>query len=406
MINVVCGIRSTGRICTDLAVALEAQGHEVKIAYGRENVPEQYKKYAVRIGSNLEVNLHGVKARLYDAVGLGSKNATKKFLKWVSEYDPDVIHLHNLHGYYINVPLLLRYIISSNKKVIWTFHDLWPITGHSGTCDMYNCEKWKSGCGECPGYRDYPSSIKDNSAYNYIWKKDLFTGIKDLTIVTPSNWLAGLVKQSFLRNKKVEVIPNGIDTKVFTPLGNDFKSFYGIGDKILLLGCTTWWSESKGLYDFYKLAEKLDERYKIVLVGLDKSQISSLPSNILGLERTNSVKELAQIYSAADLFLNLTYADNYPTVNLEALACGTPVITYKTGGSYECLNGENGKAFGTGDLESLIVFLNKEYKPGMFRVENTAELDKTFTMQKYLNQLITLSASNSGGILQHETSIE
>ena len=387
MINVVCGIRSTGRICTDLASSLEAEGHEVKIAYGREYVPEQYRKYAVRIESDMDVKFHGLKARLSDADGLGSKLATRRFLRWVDKFNPDIIHLHNLHGYYINVPLLFNYINTRNKRIIWTLHDMWPFTGHSGTCDMYNCEKWKLGCGNCPARREYPASFRDKSLHNYKWKKNLFSKVKNMTIVTPSRWLAGLVKQSFLKDKKIEVIPNGIDIKQFKPLENDFKEFYGIRNKILLLGCATFWNAGKGLYDFYTLAEKLDDRFKVVLVGLEKKQISLLPNNILGIERTNSVKELTQIYSAADVFINLTYADNYPTVNLEALACGTPVITYKTGGSAECLDENNGRYFERGDIDSIINFFRFEYSPDMFKVNQSNGLDKRITTQTYLDYI-------------------
>ena len=400
MINVVCGIRSTGRICTDLATSLEKEGHEVKIAYGREYVPEQYRKYAVRIGSDMDVKFHGLKARLSDADGLGSKLATRRFLKWADKFNPDIIHLHNLHGYYINVPLLFNYINTRNKRIIWTFHDMWPFTGHSGTCDMYNCEKWKLGCGNCPAYREYPASFRDKSLHNYKWKKILFSKEKNMTIVTPSRWLAGLVKQSFLKNKKIEVIPNGIDIKQFRPLKNDFKEFYDIRNKILLLGCATSWNAGKGLYDFYTLAEKLDDRFKVVLVGLDKKQISLLPNNILGIERTNSVKELTQIYSAADVFINLTYADNYPTVNLEALACGTPVITYKTGGSAECLDGNNGRYFEKGDIDSIINFFRFEYFPDMFKVNQSSGLNKQITTQTYLDYI------DGGGTLKQDIGIK
>lgn len=385
MINSVCGIRSTGRICTDLACALEEQGHEVKIAYGRENVPKQYKKYAVRIGNDIDVYCHAIKARIFDADGLGSKCATKNFLKWVIEYNPDIIHLHNLHGYYINVPLLFEYIIKSKKKVLWTFHDTWGFTGHSCTCDLHKCEKWKIGCGECPAYKEYPASIRDRSSNNYIWKKNLFSKVEHLIIITPSKWLGNLVKQSFLGDKRIEVIPNGIDTKQFKPLENDFKSFYGLEGKILLMGCATWWGESKGLFDFYKLSKQLNDCFKIVLVGLNRKQIANIPENILGIERTNNVKELAKIYSAADVFLNLTYADNYPTVNLEALACGTPVITYRTGGSAECLDGKNGLSFYQGDIEGIAEFFNIKYKSGIFEVKNHRQINKDNSIQSYLS---------------------
>ena len=387
MISSVCGIRSTGRICTDLAVALEGQGHKVKIAYGREAVPEQYKRFSVRIGNETAVKCHGALARLYDADGRGSVLATKKFVSWVKEYDPDVVHLHNIHGYYINTKILFDYLIKSNKRVIWTLHDMWSFTGHGCTCDMYNCEKWRMGCEKCPAYRDYPGSLIDKSEENYRRKQKLFSSVNNLTLVTPSRWLAGLVSESYLKDKKIKVIPNGIDLKQFYPLKSDFKKANNIEGKIFLMGCSTWWDTGKGLEDFYKLAEKLDDRYAIVLVGLDKGQIGELPKRIIGIERTNSVKELAEIYSAADIFLNLTYRDNYPTVNLEALACGTPVITYRTGGSAECLNEENVRAFNKGDVDSIVDFLNNEYSADSFRVVPQPSLNKELAAEQYQNLL-------------------
>ncbi len=339
MINSVCGIRSTGRICTDLAEALEKQGHEVKIGYGRETVPEKYRRFAVRISSETEVRLHGVKARLFDADGLGSKRATARFLRFVKEYDPDVIHLHNLHGYYINIPMLFRYIIENKKKVIWTLHDCWAFTGHC--CNLNGCDKWKSLCKDCPKHKLYPASITDRSHLNYKRKKELFTAVEDLIIVTPSQWLADLTRRSFLGNAKIEVIRNGIDLEAFQPTEGDFRSRYGLEDKKIVLGVASAWSKSKGLCDFIKLADELPDSYKIVLVGLKPDQMQLIPEKILGIERTNNVQELAEIYTAADVFVNATYNDNYPTVNLEAQACGTPVITYRTGGSVESVPAEN-----------------------------------------------------------------
>ncbi len=383
MINSVCGIRSTGRICTELAVALEAQGHEVRIAYGRETVPEQYKRFSVRIGNDLAVKAHGALARFYDADGRGSVQATKKFISWVEEYNPDVVHLHNIHGYYINTKILFEYLVKRNKRVIWTLHDMWSFTGHSGTCDIVNCEKWKLGCEKCPTYSGYPKSYIDRSRANYDRKKQLFSAVQNMTIVTPSRWLAGLVSQSFLKDKKIRVIPNGIDLSQFYPLENDFKKIHGIENKILLMGCSTWWGQGKGLLDFYKLAETLDDRFAIVLVGLDKSQLDDLPKRIIGIERTNSVKELTRIYSAADVFLNLTYRDNYPTVNLEALACGTPVITYRTGGSPECLDGQNGCVFEKGDIDGVIKYLTEEYSKDSLTVSALPTIDKWVSATKY-----------------------
>ena len=341
MINSVCGIRSTGRICTDLAEMLEKQGHEVKIAYGRESVPEKYQKYAVRIGSDFDVKLHGLKARLFDASGFGSKRATKRFVEWVKAYDPDVIHLHNLHGYYLHLGILFEYLKTCGKKIVWTLHDCWAFTGHCAHFTLAKCEKWKTGCEHCPQKDSYPKSFSDHAKRNFEKKKSLFCGIPDLTLVTPSVWLAGLVKESFLREYSVRVIHNGIDLSVFQPTESDFRERYGLQNKKIILGVASVWDKRKGLDDFLKLSEILNDSYAIVLVGVSKEQKDKLPGNIVGIERTNSTKELAGIYTAADVFFNPTYEDNYPTVNLEAQACGTPVITYRTGGSVESVPPEN-----------------------------------------------------------------
>ena len=395
MINSVCGIRSTGRICTDLAVTLEAQGHEVMIAYGREVVPEQYKRFSIRIGNDPTVKMHGVLARIYDADGRGSILATKKFISWVEKYDPDIVHLHNIHGYYINTQILFDYLIQNNKRVIWTLHDMWSFTGHSGTCDIRDCDKWKTGCGSCPAFRDYPKTYIDRSEENYKRKQSLFSKVTNMTIVTPSKWLANLVSESYMKDKIIKVIPNGIDIKQFYPIQNSFKQTYDLENKILLMGCSTWWGPGKGLQDFYKLAEELDNRFVIVLVGLEKEQIAELPKRIIGIERTNSVKELAEIYSAADVFLNLTYRDNYPTVNLEALACGTPVITYRTGGSPECLDGKNGRAFDKGDVNGIVDFLNNEYSTESFTVGILQSLNKEVAAQQYQKLILGSEKTSS-----------
>ena len=313
MINSVCGIRSTGRICTDLAQALEAQGHTVRIAYGRETVPERFSRYAVRIGSDCGVKLHALKARAFDASGFGSRFATLRFLDWVRKYDPDVIHLHNVHGYYLHVGLLFDYLRTCGKRILWTLHDCWAFTGHAAYCEQANCEKWKNGCSHCPKDWDYPKSLSDHARRNYARKKALFTGIPNLELVTPSQWLADLCAESFLKEYPVTVIHNGINTDVFRPCdGTALRASLGL-----------------------TLSEMLSDRERIVLVGMSERQIQGLPPAILGLPRTNSAQELAALYAMADVYANPTYEDNYPTTNLEAIACGTPVVTYATGGSPE-----------------------------------------------------------------------
>ena len=380
MINVVCGIRSTGRICTDIATVLEKQGHEVKIAYGRESVPDKYQKYAIKIGTDLDVKMHGLRARLLDGCGWGSRRATENFIEWVKGYNPDVIHLHNIHGYYVNIEVLFNYLKTCEKKIIWTLHDCWAFTGHTAYCDVTGCERWISGCYDCPNRNLYPASYVDKSKKNWIKKRAIMTNIPNMTIVVPSKWLGGLVQKSFLAQYPLKIIYNGIDTSQFYFMENDFKKKFDIADKYMILGVATSWDDMKGYSDYLKLATILGDNFQIVLVGLTKKQKKKLPQNIIGIERTNSVKELAQIYSAANLFLNMSYCENYPTVNIEAVACETPVLTYKTGGSPESAFG--GMVVPRGDINAVAdAIRTAEFKiPKIDR----HEIDSNTTLEKYL----------------------
>ena len=384
MINVVCGIRSTGRICTDLATALETRGHEVKIAYGREEVPKAFQKYAIRIGTDVDVRLHGVKARLFDGCGFGSKRATEKFIEWVKEYDPDIIHLHNIHGYYINIEYLFNFLRTCGKKIIWTLHDCWAFTGHTAYCDAIGCDRWIKGCHHCPCLNEYPVSFVDRSKENWEKKKRIMDCVPNLTIVTPSEWLAGLVRKSFLAQYPVMVVHNGIDTNQFYPMTSDFKTRYGISDKKMILGVATSWDDMKGYSDFLKLADILGDEYAVVLVGLTKKQKERLPKNIIGVERTNTIAELAQIYSAADCFLNLSYCENYPTVNLEAMACGIPVLSYDVGGCSETLLPNLGKTILKGDLLEIKHQIENMCRENPFVKINKLNFDKRTCYEKYL----------------------
>ena len=387
MINVVCGIRSTGRICTDLASELEARGHEVKIAYGRFEVPEKFKKFAVKIGSDFDVKLHALRSRLFDSCGFGSRAATKKFISWVKEFNPDVIHLHNIHGYYINIEILFDYLRTCGKKIIWTLHDCWAFTGHTAYCDAVNCEKFITGCDKCPALNKYPKSFMDNSAINWIKKKNLFQNIPNMTIITPSKWLAGLVKKSFLSEYPVKVIHNGIDTEIFKPTEGEFSKELKLkaqGKKIIL-GVAAVWEERKGLNDFLRLNGIIDrEKFVIVLVGLTAKQMSLLPDEIIGIKKINSVETLVEIYTAADIFVNFTYEDNYPTTNLEAVACGTPVLTYDSGGSPE--SALNGIVIPRGDIIKAAEEIKnyfENHKGGLISI-NRNEIDRKKTLNEYL----------------------
>ncbi|WP_407269712.1 glycosyltransferase [Radiobacillus sp. PE A8.2] len=352
-INTVCGTGSTGRIATDIEAILKEDGHESYIAYGR-GLPNN-SDTAIKIGTKFDNYTHVAKTRFFDQHGFGSKKATKHFIAKIKKLNPDVIHLHNIHGYYINVEMLFEYLKEANKPVVWTLHDCWPFTGHCAYFDYSGCECWKvEGNHICIQKRSYPASLFiSKSKQNYERKRKAFTGVKDLTIVTPSKWLAGLVQQSFLKEYQVKVINNGIDLDVFKPTPSDFRKNNSLEGKFIILGVASIWEKRKGFEYFKLLSERLSEDEVIVLVGLNEKQKRSLPSNIIGITRTNSAKELAEIYTASNVFLNPTLEDNFPTTNLEALACGTPVITFDTGGSSEVVDGSCGFVIQKGDLDEL-----------------------------------------------------
>ena len=375
IINSVCGTGSTGRICADIARKYENDGYEVKIAYGRSAyVPDDCRKYAVRIGSTAEVYLHILYTRLTDRHGLASRRATHAFLKWADEFGPDILWLHNVHGYYINYELLFNWIKKRPQmQVRWTLHDCWTFTGHCAFYSYARCDRWKMTdgstedtsdgtarcrCSDCPQPRAYPATrLFSNSVNSFERKRRAFTGVKNLTIITPSKWLAGELSHSFLKDYPVEVIYNTINTEIFKPTPSAFRAEHGISDDDkMLLGVANIWEPRKGLEDFVRLVQLLETapetegtytdatgsgKFKIVLVGLTPVQIDDLHKRapgIISLGRTKDAYELAKVYSAADLFLNPTYEDNLPTVNLEAEACGTPVIAYDTGGCAETLH--------------------------------------------------------------------
>ncbi|MFJ7735131.1 glycosyltransferase [Lysinibacillus sp. NPDC097287] len=340
-INSVCGVGSTGRIATDIHHILIDQGHDSYIAYGR-GYPMNCNS-AIRIGSNYDNYAHVALTRIYDKHGFGSRKATKEFIKKVEVLNPDVIHLHNIHGYYINIEMLFNYLKKSNKPVIWTLHDCWPFTGHCSHFDFIHCEKWKIGCNQCPQKNTYPSSwIFDKSKDNYVMKKELFSGMKNMTIITPSKWLANLVKDSFLSEYPLKVINNGIDLEVFRPTKSDFREKFALENKFIILGVANVWSERKGLEYFAELSNQINDDEVIVMVGLTQKQLENLPKKIIGLNKTNNINELAEIYSTADVFINPTLEEVMGLTNIEALACGTPVITFDTGGSPENINDKCG----------------------------------------------------------------
>jgi putative colanic acid biosynthesis glycosyltransferase len=343
---------STGRVAEDIGKLLIACGNESYIAYGRGNRPSKSK--LIRIGNNFDVLLHGIKTRISDQHGFGSKIATNNFIKVIECIGPDIIGLHNIHGYYINIEILFNYLAKVKIPVVWTLFDCWAFTGHCSYFDDIGCNRWESACYSCPKLHGYPASyLIDNSRNNFKLKKRLFNLKSNLNIIVHSKWLKSLVEKSFLGNLSIHLIPNGIDIDRFKPSISNVKIKYNVQNQQIILGCASIWDKRKGLSDFLKLYEILDSNQKIILVGLSKEQINKLPRGIIGINRTENVQELVELYSSADVFVNPTWLDNFPTTNLEALACGTPVITYKTGGSPEAIDANTGFLVEKGDISGL-----------------------------------------------------
>jgi len=347
-INITANWGSTGKIAESIGVAAMTRGWDSFIAYGRWCNPSQ--SHLIKIGGRWDKYLHFAEQRIRDNEGLCSRAATRKLIRQIEEIKPDVVQLHNIHDHYLNYRLLFEYLNQTNIQVVWTFHDCWAFTGHCFHFVTAGCEKWKMGCYECPMKNVLPKTVMDRSRENYEIKKRLLGGCKNLTIVPCSDWMAGFVRQSFLKDKRIEVIKNGIDLSVFKPI-QDFKGSKAQGFNILAVSSV--WNADKGLYDIFKLRELLPDNYFITIVGLLAKQMRDLPAGIKGIERTQNVHELVGLYSAANVFINPTYADTFPTVNLEALACGTPVITYRTGGSPEAVSPETGVVVEQGDVAGM-----------------------------------------------------
>lgn len=355
-INTVINYNATGRIAEDIGKMALSKGWESFIAFGC--FPRESQSELLRIGSDFTFKFHVLQNRLFDNHGAGSIQATKKLIRQIKAIEPDIIHLHNVHGYYVNIKILFDFLVESNVPIVWTLHDCWSFTGHCAYFDYADCEKWKLGCYKCPQIHEYPKSwIIDRSKQNFLEKQALFGKLKNLTIVSVSEWHASLVRQSFLKGYSLLTINNGVDLSLFKRSDDNAKVKRKFGvqdDRTLLLGVASVWESRKGFHDFIKLSSIVDAKVVIVLVGLNEMQLRQLPDNIIGLARTENIMQLVELYSGADLFLNLTYEDNFPTTNLESLACGTPVLTYRTGGSVESISEDTGFIVEKGDLTGVL----------------------------------------------------
>ena len=346
---------STGRLAESIGEEVIMNGWESFIAYGRFSRPSKSKLY--QIGNYAGILFHGLLTRIFDRHGLGSVRATKKLIKFIQQIRPDVIHLHHLHGYYVNIEVLFNYLSNSNIPIIWTFHDCWSMTGHCTHFSHIDCDRWKSCCYKCPQKMEYPASFfADRSKMNYKLKKELFNSVKKLTIVSVSNWLDNIVSLSFLKNQSRKVIYNGINLDIFNYQVDDSftRSKYGIERKFLILGVAIPWTEKKGFFDFIKLSSKISNDTVVVLVGLSKKQILNLPDNIIGIEKTDNQEELRDLYSAANLFINFSVEETFGLTTAEALACGTPAVVYNKTACPEVIDYNTGFVIEQGDFNKVL----------------------------------------------------
>jgi glycosyltransferase involved in cell wall biosynthesis len=386
-INVTCTAGSTGKICKAIGERLAAQGDEGYILHVQTLADtENY----ISCATPRYIRTQALRSKILGNYGFNGRAATKRLIAHLERIRPDVVHLHNLHSHNAHLNLLFHYLKEKKIKVVWTFHDCWAFTGYCPHFAMAGCDKWKTGCEHCP-QRHHHSFLFDRSRELYRKKKELFSGL-DMTIVTPSRWLADLVKQSFLKDYPVTVINNGIDLTVFRPRESDFREKYGIpADKHILLGVAFDWGVRKGLDVFLRLAEELDpDRYQIVLVGTNDAVDKQLPSRIISIHRTQNQQELAGIYSAADLLLNPTREDTYPTVNMESLACGTPVLTFRTGGSPEMLDETCGAVVPCDDVKSFCDEIVRLCESQSLTAEACAAKARGFDQNEKFKEYVTL----------------
>lgn len=387
---------STGRIIQELYNYINTNGDEAFIAYGLgrgERIID--KTHIYRFEHLVTKKLGGFQARLFGDHGFHNSLATSRLCKWITDIQPDIIHLHNLHGSYVNVGMLFSCLKKLNKPVVWTLHDCWPFTGYCAHYSYPYCGKWKTGCSNCEHLDKYPHTyFRDNSRNNYVWKRKIFNSLKNLTIVTPCEWLKKEVEQSFLKKYEVKVINNGIDLSVFKPTLSTFKLDHNI-DKMLLAVALPW-SDSKGLQYLIKIAKAIRGTcWKLVVVGKMEEKGLKQESNVVWVPHTNNVREMAEMYSEADVFINPTLEDTFPTVNIEAMACGTPVVTFDTGGSKEELAEETGAVVPKGDWKAMLENARRMEKKGMEAacIDRAKQMyNKSKSTEEYLSLYLSLAS--------------
>ncbi|OQX81546.1 MAG: hypothetical protein B6D61_00540 [Bacteroidetes bacterium 4484_249] len=357
-INTTLNSGSTGRIAEGIGQKVIENGGESYIAFGRSSNPSSSS--AIKIGTSWDQTLHLAHTRLFDTHGFHSKKATDELVQNITKIQPDIIHLHNIHGYYLNIEILFDFFKDWSKPIVWTFHDCWPFTGHCCYYERVKCEKWKTGCHHCPLKKLYPRScFLDNSRSNYLKKKFLFNLPDNLHLVTVSHWLENQVKESFFQSHRLQTIYNGVDLTVFKPGDqNVLKKRYGYENKKIILGVANIWSEGKGLKSFLELSKLINEKQLIILIGVNEKLSKKLPENVIGIKHTSSIEELAAYYNMADVFVSPSIAETFGVVIAEAMACGTPSVVYNSSAMTELVDKEIGYVVPVNNYDLLFIKIN------------------------------------------------
>lgn len=387
-INICNAMLSTGKIAEDISKVAIRHGWETYTAWGRFAKPSVSTQF--QVGGWINTYMHYAAHKLFDREGLVSKCATKKLIKRIDEIKPDIIHLHNIHDHYMNYPMLFEYLAKTNVPVVWTQHDCWAFTGGCMYYDMLNCDKWKTGCTNCPERR---AIFCDTTEKQYALKKQLLSKINSLTYIPVSDWIGNALRESHQRNRSIITIHNGVDLSLFKPSAEKKND-----GKFRIIGVAGVWAKRKGLDDFVRLRSLLPSEYEITLVGLSEKQIKMMPDGIKGISRTTNVQELADLYSESDVYVNPTYSDNFPTTNIEALACGIPVITYKTGGSPEAIDEKSGVVIEQGDVNALAEAIKKMKDNPLSSEDCRKRAEENFDKDKCFEKYIELYE----GLLRNE----
>jgi putative colanic acid biosynthesis glycosyltransferase len=394
-INVCNNIFSTGKIVSEIGEAAINSGWESYIAYGREYIPSP--NVDIKIGNKAEQILHVLESRIFDNTGLGYSSylATRQLIKEIKKIKPDIIHLHVLSGYYVNIRVLISYLSKLSLPIVWTFHSCWEFTGHCTHFDYERCFKWKEQCQNCPLYKEYPQSwFRDNSSNNYLTKKRLFTSLNNLHVVTVSKWLKEQVEESFFKGCDITYIYNGIDTDLFRPLRQqeELKKKFGLDGEKVLLALSSMWLPKKGINDYLELARRLENNdVKVVLVGYTPDHPNEMPKNIMAMPVTTNRQQLVELYNAADILLNLSYEESFGLTTVEGLACGTPAIVYNRTASPELVDESTGIVVNAGEIDTLVQAVNSLLDKGKdcfteaCRKRAEEQFDKKKSYSKYIN---------------------